>query len=266
MRAAITVKDLVKRFGSHEAVAGITFNVEEGEVFGLLGPNGAGKTTTIRMLTTLLPPTAGEIKIEGLDVSRQGALVRRLIGYVPQALSADGTLTGYENLLFFAKLLRIPVPEREKRIGEVLALLGLDEAAARLVREYSGGMVRRLEIGQAVLHRPRVLILDEPTVGLDPVARHTVWHVLELLRQETGLTVVLTTHYMEEAEAACQRVAIMHQGRIAAQGTPTELKNRTGKPQATLEDTFTYFTGNQLESGGSFRETRQMRRRLQRFR
>lgn len=266
MCAAITVKDLVKRFGSHEAVAGITFNVEEGEVFGLLGPNGAGKTTTIRILTTLLPPTAGQIKVEGMDVSRQGALVRRLIGYVPQALSADGTLTGYENLLFFAKLLRIPAQEREKRIGEVLALLDLEEAAARLVREYSGGMVRRLEIGQAVLHRPRILILDEPTVGLDPVARHTVWHVLELLRQETGLTVVLTTHYMEEAEAACQRVAIMNQGRIVAQGTPAELKNQTGKPQATLEDVFTYFTGNQLESGGNFRETRQMRRRLQRFR
>lgn len=265
MEMAIEVQDLVKCFGNHEAVAGVTFNVAAGEVFGLLGPNGAGKTTTIRMLTTLLPPTAGQIKIAGLEATRQGALVRQLIGYVPQALSADGTLTGYENLLFFAKLLRLPIREREKKIQETLALLNLEEAAGQLVREYSGGMVRRLEIGQAILHRPQVLILDEPTVGLDPVARRTVWQVLEMLREETGLTILLTTHYMEEAEAACQRVAIMNQGRIVALGTPADLKNRTGNPQASLEEVFTHLTGSQLESGGSFHEMRQMRRRVQRF-
>lgn len=265
MGLAIEVRNLVKRFGDHEAVAGISFAVEEGEVFGLLGPNGAGKTTTIRILATLLPPTAGQIKVEGIDCSRQGALVRRLIGYVPQVLSADSSLTGYENLLFLAKLLRIPKREREQRIREILALLNLQEAASRLVRQYSGGMVRRLEIGQAILHRPRVLILDEPTVGLDPVARHTVWKALELLREETGLTILITTHYMEEAEALCRRVAIMDRGRIAVQGTPAELKARTGNPQATLEDVFTCFTGSQMESGGSFREMRQVRRRVQRF-
>lgn len=262
---SVEVKDLVKRFGKHEAVAGISFDVEAGEVFGLLGPNGAGKTTTIRMLATLLPPTSGQILIEGIDALRRGDLVRRLIGYVPQALSADGTLTGYENLLFFAKLLQLDRKVREERIQEILALLSLQEAAHQLVKEYSGGMVRRLEIGQAILHQPRVLILDEPTVGLDPVARHTVWNTLELLRREVGLTILMTTHYMEEAEAACQRVAIMNRGRIAVQGTPDELKKKTGIPNATLEDVFTYFTGGQLETGGSFREMRQIRRRVQRY-
>ncbi|MEW8958583.1 MAG: ATP-binding cassette domain-containing protein [Moorella sp. (in: firmicutes)] len=265
MVCSVTVRSLVKRFGNHEAVAGINFNIGRGEVFGLLGPNGAGKTTTIRMLATLLPPTSGQILIEGLDVLRQGGLVRRVLGYVPQALSADGTLTGYENLLLFAKLLRLDKKERERRIQEILALLNLQDAAHKLVREYSGGMVRRLEIGQAILHRPRVLILDEPTVGLDPVARHTVWNTLKQLREETGLTILITTHYMEEAEAACQRVAIMNRGQIVAQGTPAELKKETGNPQASLEDVFTYFTGDQLETGGSFLEMRKTRRRVQRF-
>ncbi|MGI9863095.1 ATP-binding cassette domain-containing protein [Moorella naiadis] len=262
---SIEVQNLIKRFGNHEAVAGINFNIKKGEVFGLLGPNGAGKTTTIRMLATLLPSTSGRIVVEGLDVLRQGGQVRQVIGYVPQALSADGTLTGYENLLLFAKLLRLDRQEREKRIGDILALLNLQEAAHKLVREYSGGMVRRLEIGQAILHRPQVLILDEPTVGLDPVARHTVWNTLKQLREETGLTILITTHYMEEAEAACQRVAIMNRGRIVAQGTPAELKKATGNPGATLENVFTYYTGDQLETGGSFLEIRKTRRRVQRF-
>jgi len=262
---AIEVKNLIKRFGDYEAVAGISFAVRPGEVFGLLGPNGAGKTTTMRMLATLLPPSSGQILIEGVDALRYGSLVRRLLGYVPQALSADGTLTGYENLLFFAKLLRLDKKERERRIHEILDLLDLQKAANKLVREYSGGMVRRLEIGQAILHRPRVLILDEPTVGLDPVARHTVWNILEKLRAEIGLTILITTHYMEEAEAICERIAIMNRGKIVAQGTPAELKVKAGKPQATLEDVFAYFTGDQFESGGTFREVQQVRRRIQRF-
>lgn len=264
---AIEVKDLVKRFGNYEAVASINFAVRPREVFGLLGPNGAGKTTTMHMLATLLPPTSGQVFIEGIDALRYGSLVRKFIGYVPQALSADGTLTGYENLLFSAKLLRLEKKERERRIQEILALLNLQKAAHQLVREYSGGMVRRLEIGQAILHRPRVLILDEPTVGLDPVARHTVWAILEQLRTEIGLTILITTHYMEEAEAICQRIAIMNRGQIVVQGTPAELKMKAGKPQATLEDVFSHFTGNQLESesGGTFREIQQVRRRIQRF-
>lgn len=265
MPYSIEVINLRKRFGNYDAVNCINFNINEGEVFGLLGPNGAGKTTTIRMITTLLPPTSGEIKIAGIDVKRNGALVRRLIGYVPQALSADSTLTGYENLLFVAKLLRLPARERKERIDYVLDILNLKDAANRLVREYSGGMVRRLEIGQAIIHRPRILILDEPTVGLDPVARHNVWDVLNLLRKQTGLTILITTHYMEEAEAICHRVAIMNRGQIAAQGTPDELKALTGNKDATLEDVFVFFTGNQLETGGNFSEMRQIRKRIQRF-
>jgi ABC-2 type transport system ATP-binding protein len=263
----IEVTNLVKRFGGHEVVDGISFSIEEGEVFGLLGPNGAGKTTTIRMLTTLIPPTSGEIRIAGLDVGRDSARVRRLLGYVPQSLSADGELTGYENLLIFAKLVGIPRQERERRIREALELLCLADDADRLVQQFSGGMMRRLEIGQAILHRPHILILDEPSIGLDPTARRAVWETLGKLRSETGMTVLITTHYMEEAEAFCQRLAIMDQGRIVANGTPAELKAATGRPAGTLEEVFTATTGGggTSESGGSYRDVRQIRRRVGRF-
>jgi ABC-2 type transport system ATP-binding protein len=265
MLQAIEVSDLVKRFGSFTAVDGISFSIDEGEVFGLLGPNGAGKTTAIRVLTTLLPPTSGDVHIGGLDVERDAPLVRVLLGYVPQSLSADGQLTGYENLLIFSKLLGLSQVERQERIRQVLGLLKLEEAADRQVMTYSGGMVRRLEIGQAILHRPRILILDEPTVGLDPTARHSVWEAIEQLREETTMTILITTHYMEEADSFCDRVAVMDHGKIAAIGTPDELKAGVGRPGATLEDVFTLATGNTLESGGSFRELRQLRRRVQRF-
>lgn len=244
---------------------GIDFEVQEGEVFGLLGPNGAGKTTTIRVLTTLIPPTAGEARIAGLDVRRDGAQIRRLLGYVPQTLSADGTLTGYENLLITAKLLGLPKVESQRRIARILSLLRLEEASGQLVREYSGGMVRRLEVGQAILHQPRLLILDEPTVGLDPTARHAIWGMLAELRLETGLTILITTHYMEEAEAYCDRVAIMNHGRIGAIGTLAQLRHRVGREDASLEDVFTAVTGDTLESGGDFHDVRQLRKRLQRF-
>jgi ABC-2 type transport system ATP-binding protein len=257
--------NLVKRFGNHEVVKSISFNVKEGEIFGLLGPNGAGKTTTIRMLTTLLLPTSGIIKLSGFDVRRYGSLVRKFIGYVPQALSADSTLTGYENLYYIAKLLRLSKNEREKRIEYVLTLLNLKDAANRLVKEYSGGMVRRLEVGQAILHKPKILILDEPTVGLDPIARHNVWEALKALQKDNGLSILITTHYMEEAEALCQRIAIMNRGLIVAQGTLEELKKAAGDNDISLEDIFIHFAGNNLESGGDFREMRQMRKRIQHF-
>ncbi|MCL6522135.1 MAG: ATP-binding cassette domain-containing protein [Firmicutes bacterium] len=263
--ALIEVRGLVKRFGAQTAVDGISFDVEEGEVFGLLGPNGAGKTTTIRILTTLIPPTAGEVHIAGLDLRREGPRLRQLFGYVPQNLSADGSLTGYENLLITAKLLGLPRAERERRIDETLRLLRLEEARDQLVQQYSGGMVRRLEVGQAILHRPRLLILDEPTVGLDPAARNAIWAMLGQLRRESGLTVLVTTHYMEEADAYCDRIAIMNHGRIAASGTPEELKRLVDREGATLEDVFTAVTGDTLESGGDFRELRRLRRRIQRF-
>lgn len=246
----LDTKALTRRFGAQIAVNCMTISVAGGECFGLVGPNGAGKTTAIKMLTTLLPPSSGTVRISGFDIRREAARVRRVIGYVPQALSVDGTLTGYENLLIFAKLYDIPHAEREKRIAEAFAFMGLSDFANRLVREYSGGMIRRLEIAQSTLHRPPLLFLDEPTVGLDPLARKTVWDHMDQLRSKWGTTIFLTTHYMEEADELCSRVAIMHLGKIVAIGTPAELKIATGNPKATMDDVFIYFAGDKLESGG----------------
>lgn len=251
---------LTRRFGELTAVDSLTFSVEKGEVFGLLGPNGAGKTTTIKMLTTLLPPTSGQARVAGLDVIRQAGDVRHLIGYVPQLISADGTLTGYENLNVFAKLYDVPRSEREKRVRDALEFMGIADAANKLVREYSGGMIRRLEIAQSMLHRPMVLFLDEPTVGLDPGARRMVWEHIEQLRKNYGTTILLTTHMMEEADSLCNRVAIMHLGKVAATGTPQELKASIGGNGTSLDDVFIYYTGNELETGGSYRETTRTRR------
>jgi ABC-2 type transport system ATP-binding protein len=203
---------LTRRFDALTAVDALTISVEAGEVFGLLGPNGAGKTTAIKMLTTLLPPSSGNARVAGFDIARHAADVRRNIGYVPQMLSADGTLSGYENLLIFAKLYDVPHREREARLREALAFMSLTDAANKLVRDYSGGMIRRLEIAQSMLHRPRVLFLDEPTVGLDPLARKAVWEHIQQLRTEFGMTIFMTTHLMDEADAECNRVAIMHLG------------------------------------------------------
>ncbi|MFN3335975.1 MAG: ABC transporter ATP-binding protein [Thermomicrobium sp.] len=260
----VEVKELVRRFGDILAVDHVSFSIEAGEVFALLGPNGAGKTTTIRMLVTLLRPTSGTVCIAGVDATRSPDRVRRVLGYVPQTLSADGSLTGYENLLMVAKFLRIPRRDRERAIAEVLELTRLEEAANRLVRTYSGGMVRRLEIAQAILHRPVLLVLDEPTIGLDPTARRTVWEALRELRRREGTTLLVTTHYMEEAELHCERIGIMNHGRLVALGTPEELKASYGGA-SSLEAVFTALTGDTLESGGSFREVRQLRRRLRRF-
>lgn len=266
MEAIVEVERLRKAFGEHVAVKGVSFTIAAGEVFGLLGPNGAGKTTIVRMLTTLLPPDDGRAAICGCDARRQAARVRRCIGYVPQALSADGSLTGYENMLIFAKLLGLQKAERERRIAEMLHFMQLDDAADRLVRHYSGGMVRRLEISQAVLHYPRVLFLDEPTVGLDPVARRGVWEKLEELRRTYRMAILLTTHYMEEADTVCNRVGILNHGAMVAVGTPRELKEKIGAPDASMDDVFAYFTGNRLEAeGGNYRELKQVRRTSRRL-
>jgi ABC-2 type transport system ATP-binding protein len=256
---------LTRRFGKLTAVDGLSFSVEPCEVFGLVGPNGAGKTTTIKMLTTLLPPTSGRAQVAGFDVVRQAGQVRRVIGYVPQMLSADGSLTAYENLIVFAKLYDIPRHECETRVRQSLEFMGLADAADKLVREYSGGMIRRLEIAQSMLHQPRVLFLDEPTIGLDPLARKTVWEHIEQLRANYGTTIVLTTHYMEEADSLCHRVGIMHRGKVAAMGSPTELKNSIGGNGVTLDDVFAHYSGDVLESGGSYSETTRTRRVAQRL-
>jgi ABC-2 type transport system ATP-binding protein len=261
----LQTKALTRCFDGHTAVEALTIAVEAGEVFGLLGPNGAGKTTTLKMLTTLLPPTSGTASVAGFDILRQARDVRRVIGYVPQLVSADGSLSGYENLLIFAKLYDIPRGERESRLSQALDLVGLADAADRMVREYSGGMIRRLEIAQSMLHRPRVLFLDEPTVGLDPVARRAVWDHIEQLRHEYGATILMTTHLMEEADHLCHRVAIMHLGRLAAVGTPAALKASLGGNGITLDDVFVHYAGGTLDSGGTYRETSRTRRTAQRL-
>ncbi len=259
--AAVLVDDLVVRFGAVEAVAGISFAVAQGEVFGLLGPNGAGKTTTIRVLTTLLRATEGRAQVAGLDVARQGLAVRELIGYVPQAISIDGALTARENLEFYARVTGVPRRERRERIDDAVEAMSLSSFLDRLGRTLSGGMLRRLEVATALLNRPQVLFLDEPTVGLDPTARRLVWERLGVLREEVGTTLLVTTHQMEEAERRCERIAIMDHGRLAAQGTPDELCRQYDAP--TLEDVFTASTGGQIEEGGGFGDAR-ARRRLSR--
>jgi ABC-2 type transport system ATP-binding protein len=261
----IEVDTLVKRFGDYPAVNEVSFTVGRGEVFGLLGPNGAGKSTIIKILTTLLPPTSGRAYVVGTDVTTQAMRVRRHIGYVPQALSADGSISGYENLLVFASLYDIPRPLRAEKAHAALDFMGLHDSADKLVRTYSGGMIRRLEVAQAMLHQPEVLFLDEPTVGLDPVARKAVWDHLSELRTQTDMTIFLTTHYMEEADNLCDRIAIMHLGKVVALGTPAELKTAIGNSQATLDEVFAHFSGNSLESGGSYRDTARTRRTAQRL-
>ncbi len=263
--AFLDTSALTRRFGALTAVDSLTISVEAGEAFGLLGRNGAGKTTVIKMLTTLLPPSSGTARIGGFDIVRQAANVRQIIGYVPQLISADGTLTGYENLWIFAKLYDIPRSEREMRVRDALAFMGLTDAADKLVGSYSGGMIRRLEIAQSTLHRPRLLFLDEPTVGLDPLAREAVWEHIERLRRDYGTTIFLTTHDMEEADSLCTRLAIMHLGKVVAIGSPAELKAAVGGTAVTLNDVFAHYTEGTTELEGGYRETARIRRTARRL-
>ncbi len=254
----IETSQLTKRFGDFTAVDGISMTVRGGEIFGLIGPNGAGKSTLVKMLATLLPPTSGTAEIAGFDIRRQPSLVRKKIGYVPQLLSADGNLTGYENLLLSARLYLLPHRERRTRIAAALAMMDLTEAASRLVSTYSGGMIRRLEIAQSMLHGPAVLFMDEPTVGLDPVARNAVWAHVKELREKLGTTILITTHMMEEADRLCDRIGLLHVGRLQEVGTPQDLKDHVG-PGATLDDVFAHITGAAIDSGGSYRDTQRTR-------
>jgi ABC-2 type transport system ATP-binding protein len=255
---AIRTLSLTRRFGEITAVDELSFHVAYGEIFGLLGPNGAGKSTTIKMLTTLLQATSGSASVAGFDVAREPAQVRRRIGYVPQLLSADGALTGEENLSLSASLYDMPRGDRKARIADALHFMALTDAAKRPVRTYSGGMIRRLELAQAMLHRPAVLFLDEPTIGLDPVARRTVWDRLRDLRRDLHMTVLITTHDMDEADELCDRLAIVHLGRIAAIGSPGDLKTSVGE-EATLDDVFAHFSGASIEEGGNYRDIQRTR-------
>jgi ABC-2 type transport system ATP-binding protein len=228
MTEAIHVEGLTKRFGDLVAVADVSFGIEQGEVFGLLGPNGAGKTTTISMLATLLTPTAGSATVNGRDVERDQDGVRRSIGIVFQDQSLDEELTAWENMDLHGRLYRIPTEVRGQRTTELLDLVGLSERKDDIVKTFSGGMRRRLEIARGLLHHPIVLFLDEPTLGLDPQTRNLLWEYIATLAREEGITIILTTHYMEEADRLCDRVAIIDRGRIVALDTPTRLKDAIG--------------------------------------
>ncbi len=264
---AVRCDDLTYRFGTHTAVDHVDLSIEPGEMFGLLGPNGAGKTTTIRMLTTLLKPATGKVSVFGIDAAAHPMWVRRVIGYVPQLLSADANLTGLENVELFARLFDVPRKSRKDRVADALDAMGLAEAASRLAGTYSGGMIRRLELAQALVNAPRLLVLDEPTVGLDPIARGDVWEYINRLRDEHDMTVLMTTHYMDEADANCDRVALMHRGRIRTTGRPADLRAGLGDG-ATLDDVFRHYTGDTLDNApeeGGIRDVRRARRTARRL-
>ena len=263
---AIDCRHLVHRYGHFTAVDDFSLQVHAGETVGLLGPNGAGKTTVVRVLTTLTPIQRGEVFIFGLDSRRRTMDIRHNIGYVPQQLSIESALTGRQNVELFARLYDVPRAERATRVEDALDAMQLLDVADGLAGTYSGGMVRRLELAQALVNRPSLLILDEPTVGLDPIARDSVWAQVRRMQAEFGMTVLLTTHYMEEADALCDRVALMHHGRLQAVGSPTELK-RTVCAEATLEDVFRHYAGSDLgedTSQSGFRAVRSTRRTARR--
>jgi ABC-2 type transport system ATP-binding protein len=221
---AIEVKNIVKKFGDFTAVNGISFDVPAGETFGLLGPNGAGKSTLIRILTTLLPPTSGAATVNGFDVAKDADGVRRSIGVIPQAMTSDLELSVEENLLIFAKLYGVPRAKRNRLMAELLEAVELTQWADKPVKNLSGGMRRRVEIARGLVHEPRIFFLDEPTTGLDPVSRVAVWEMLTKVKHERDLTVLLTTHYMDEADKLCDRIAIVDHGELKALDSPLKLK------------------------------------------
>ena len=253
----IRVTNLTKKFGENLAVNDVSFHVQKGEIFAFLGPNGAGKTTTIKMLTTLLTPTGGQIQVNGFDPLRETMQVRRQIGIVFQDPSLDGELTAFENLDLHGVLYHVPRKQRRERMEMVLKLFDLWERRGELVKKFSGGMKRRLEIARGLLHAPLILFLDEPTLGLDPQSRNQLWKQVKLLNESEGVTVFLTTHYMDEAERVAQRIAVIDHGKIVALGSPTELKEQTNT--ASLEEAFLALTGATIrdESATSVDQMRQ---------
>ncbi|HVW82523.1 MAG TPA: ATP-binding cassette domain-containing protein [Candidatus Paceibacterota bacterium] len=256
----IEVGKLEKSFGEFKAVKGISFSVPEGGIFAFLGPNGAGKSTTIKMLTTLLHPTGGSIKINGHDPVKDADAVRHSFGIVFQDPSLDDDLTAFENMEFHGILYGLPRELRRKRIAELLAFVELEGRKNNYVREFSGGMKRRLEIARGLLHHPKIIFLDEPTLGLDPQTRNHLWEYLKKLNKDEGITVFFTTHYMDEADRIAERIAIIDHGAIIAEGSGAELKAETGK--ATLEEAFLALTGHKIreEEAGAVDQLRQMGR------
>jgi ABC-2 type transport system ATP-binding protein len=253
----IRVNNLVKQFGDFTAVNNISFEVNKGEIFAFLGPNGAGKTTTIRMLTTLLQPTSGSVEIDGLNPSNKKSEVRKRFGIVFQDPSLDQDLTAWENMELHGVLYHVPRKIRRERTEALLKLFELWDRRDTLVKLFSGGMRRRLEIARGFLHTPKILFLDEPTLGLDPQSRNQLWTHVKNLNQQDGVTVFLTTHYMDEADRVAQRIAVIDHGRIVAVGSPRELKEQTGKE--SLEEAFLALTGTTIrdESAGAVDQMRQ---------
>ena len=246
--STIEVDSIVKKFGDFTAVDGISFKVEAGEIFGLLGPNGAGKSTLIRMLVTLLPPTSGTAVINGFDVRKKADDVRRSIGVIPQAMTSDLELTVEENLIIFAKLYGVPRAKRNRLIAELIAAVELTQWADKPVKNLSGGMRRRVEIARGLVHEPKVFFLDEPTTGLDPVSRTGAWTMLQKIKSERDLTVLLTTHYMDEADKLCDRIAIVDHGKLVALDTPAQLKASIpgSSEKTTLDEVFVHYAGRDL--------------------
>lgn len=260
----IDIRDITKVYKNNiAALQSVSFKVEKSEIFGLLGPNGAGKTTLMKILTTQIRPTAGTAYINSFNVLKEAAKIRNFIGYLPQDVSIQKDLTGYENLLFFAKLYGVPRKDRKKRIEGALSLMELSARANDLARFYSGGMMRRLELAESLINYPKVLFLDEPTIGLDPLARKKVWEKIIHLRNEHKITILINTHYMTEAEEYCDRVAIINSGKIITIDAPYKLKQILG-PGATLDDVFVKFTGQALEGAQreEFRLTVNLRKRM----
>ena len=255
---SVELLGLSHRYDSYLAVDQISLGIKTGTTFGLIGPNGAGKSTTIKMLTTLLPVTSGDACINGYSIIEQPTQVRQSIGYVPQLISADGELTGYENLMLSAKLYGLSHAFRQKRIHEVLEFMNITGVKDKLVNSYSGGMIRRLEIAQALVHQPAVLFLDEPTVGLDPSARKILWKHIQELNKHLGMTILMTTHDMDEADALCDIVALMHLGRIVVMDTPQKLKSALA-PNGTLDDVFIFHTGSSLKENTDYQNVKQTR-------
>ena len=245
----IIVQDLTKVYPRVKAVDKVSFSVEPGEIFGLLGPNGAGKTTTIRLLLTLIKPTEGKISILGFDALAQPNKVRQLAGYVPQDVSVDGELTGFENILMYSKLYGLPSRGRKEAIDEILGYLELKVRAKDMVSTHSGGMMRRLEIAQALVNRPKLLFLDEPTIGLDPGAKRVIWELIKRLREEFGTLVFINTHDMNEADALCDRIGIMNRGKLVTIGSPAQLKASVGGDVLTLDSKTSGFADKVRELG-----------------
>ncbi len=257
----IEVHGVTKKFGDFTAVDDVSFDVKRGEIFAFLGPNGAGKTTTIKMLTTLLVPTSGEITIDGKDAAKDKNGARKSFGIVFQDPSLDDELTAMENLHFHAVLYKVPKKTRDKRIEQLLKLVELWDRRDSLVKEFSGGMKRRLEIARGLIHHPKILFLDEPTIGLDPQTRNYLWKYIEELNKSEGITIFLTTHYMEEADKVAQRIAIIDHGKIMTIGTSAELKKQT--KTESLEDAFLALTGKQIrEEEGSAKDRMRIHRQM----